>query len=209
MNDYVSDKEQIEMLKNWWKENGKFTLLSIAMVLLVSACWRYWQNMKAEDAASASLTYEQMLIHESSHQYSEVEFDVTSLLANHAGTPYAPLGAFISAQNAINDNKLEEAVQRYDWVIAHAKSQDFKNIASIRKARILLSLKKYEEALQSLSAIHSKPYLPLVNEVRGDIYAQQGNKAAALNAYQTAVNNLRKDAPNHSFLEMKYNELKS
>lgn len=209
MNTYVSDKEQIEMIRNWWRENGKFTLLSIVAALVITSGWRYWQNSKNQEAANASVVYEQMLNHAASHQLSAVQFEVTNLLTSYPHTPYASLAAFMSAQNAVSNNKIDEALEKLNWVISNSKNKDFKQIAKIRKARILLSLKKYDEALSLLTEISSAAYLPLMYEVKGDVLVAKGDKKAALSAYQLALSSLKKDEPNRSFLRMKYDQLSS
>jgi predicted negative regulator of RcsB-dependent stress response len=207
MNIYISDKEQIEMIKNWWRENGKFTLFSILIVLVGTIGWRYWQNSKNQEAAHASIIYEQTLTYEANHQLTEAELEVTRLLANYPNTPYATLAAFLSAQNAINRNRLDLSLEKLDWIIHHSKNKDFKQIAKIRKARILLTMEKYDESLALLANIDAETYLPLIKEVEGDILFAKGKRKEALVAYQNALSSLRKDAPNRSLLQMKYNQL--
>jgi predicted negative regulator of RcsB-dependent stress response len=206
---YVSDKEEVEMLRNWWRENGKFTLASIAAALLLSGGWRYWQSSKTQDAADASNQYEQLLSHEANQQYSAVEYDVTALQTNHPRTPYATLGAFVSAQNAVNANKLDIAVLKLNWIIQHSKNEDFKQIARIRLAHVLLGMKKFDDALTTLNTVDSKGYLPLIDELKGDVHLANGDKAAARLSYQDALNKLNKNSPNYPLLQIKANQLGS
>lgn len=209
MSEYYSDKEQAEMIRKWWRENGKFTIFSIIIVVALSSGWKYWQNLKNQKAGNASILYEQMLVHEANLQLSDAELDVTSLLTTYSKTPYATLAAFISARNAINQNHLDVALEKFDWVLHHSKNKDFKQIAKIRKARILLNLKKYDESLALLSVVESDAYLPLINEIKGDVLLAKGDKNGALGAYQNALNKAKKDAPHRSLLQMKYNQFNS
>lgn len=207
MSIYISDKEEIEMLKNWWKENGKFTLLSIAAAILLSAGWRYWQSSKVQDRADASIVYEQMLYHEANQQLSAVEADVTSLQTNHPHTPYATLGSLVSAQNAVGANKLDVAIEKLNWVIHNSKNRDFVQIAKMRLAKVLLGMKKFDDALATLNVVDVEAYLPLINEIKGDIYFDKGDKNAARTAYQNALKKLNKNAPNYPLLQIKANQL--
>ncbi len=207
MTSYISDKEEIEMIRNWWRENGKFTLFCIIAVLMISAGWRYWQNHVEQDRAAASMLYEQMLSHQANNDLSSVEFEVTDLLTNHPKTPYASLAAFMSAQNAINGDNLASAIEKFDWVIGNAKNKDFKETAKIRKARVLLTMKKYDDALAVLAKSEVTAYAPLVSEVKGDILVAKGDKKSALLAYAAALQTLKKDEPNRSFLQMKFDQL--
>src|SRR5262245_8861139 len=131
MSEELTDKEQIELIKKWWQENGKFTLFSITAAIVLSFGWRYCQHAKTEEAAKSSALYEQLVGNESNQQFSQVELDVTSMLTLHPKSPYAALAAFTSAQNAINKNDFDGALQKYNWVIENSKNKDFKQIAKI------------------------------------------------------------------------------
>lgn len=203
----ASEKEQIEMIKNWWRENGKFTLFSVIAVLLLSFGWRYWQNSKAQDTAEASLLYEQMLSHQKSN---EMEFDVTSLISLHPKTPYAAFAAFIAAQHAVKNKNFSEAINKLTWVIEKSHNKDFRQIARLRVSRLFLEEKRYDEAMHILEKIEVPSYLPAINEVKGDIFLAMGNKQQARNAYQTALNMIKKDTlnfPNTALLQMKFEQL--
>jgi predicted negative regulator of RcsB-dependent stress response len=205
---YVSDKEDIEMIKNWWRENGKVLIAAVVATLILTSGWRYWQNKQAQDAANASALYEHMIAHEGNKDYSAVEYDVTSLQANHARSPYAALGAFVSAQNSVQTHNLAAAIRQFDWVINNAKNNDFKQIARVRKARILSALLKYDEALTLLNTIDAQAYLPIINETKGDILAAKGDRIAAHTAYLNALNSLSASAPNRALLQMKFDQVK-
>lgn len=208
-NIYVSDKEQVEMLRKWWRENGKFTLGSIAVALALSAGWRYWQNAKIQDRAAASVVYEQMLNQEANHNYQAVETNLIDLQVNHPHTPYAALASLIAAQNAVKDNKLDIALQKLNWVIHNSRNDDFVQIAKMRLARVYLSLKKYDDALTVLNVVTVKGYLPLIQEIKGDVYLAKGDINNARTFYQNALNSLPRSAPNRSLLEMKLNQVRS
>ncbi len=206
MNIYVSDKEQAEMIRKWWRENGKFIIFSVIITVALSYGWNHWKELKNQRTAAASTLYEQMLTNADS-QSDESEKDAMNLLSTYPKTPYASLAAFFLAKNAISQNKLDIAMQKIDWILKHTNNKDFKQIAKIRKARILLSLKKYNESLALLSVVESNAYLPLINEIKGDIYLAKGENNQAAAAYQNALNMIKKDAPNRSLLEMKFNQI--
>lgn len=207
MNTYVSDKEQIEMIRNWWRENGKFTVIAIIVTILMSYGWRYWQDMKLQNAANASMLYEQLLSHQSSHQFSDVENDANNLLKKYSNTPYASLAALISAQNAVLENKLEAAAEKLQWTIEHTKNSDFREIAKIRQARVFITLNKLSDALKLVNQVGTAAYFPIASEVKGDILFAQGDKKGAHLAYQNALSTLPKMAANRNFLQLKYDQL--
>lgn len=206
MNLEMTDKEQIEMLKSWWHENGKFTLFCIVAAIVLSFGWRYWQSHKLQEAGASSVLYEQLLTHESQQQYSQAEYDVTSMLTIHPKSPYAALAAFLAAQNALRKNDYQGALEKYDWVLKNSNNKDFRQLTKLRKARVLIQLKEYDQALKVLAQSDADAYLPAINEVKGDIYSAKGDNLSAHLAYSAALRSSNQNSPNRSLLEMKYDQ---
>ena len=61
MADHITEEEQIEALKRWWEENGKQTILGIALIVGGYFGWQAWTDHSEEQASAASLTYQEML----------------------------------------------------------------------------------------------------------------------------------------------------
>ena len=53
MDDYLSEKEQIERIRAWWKENGAWIIVGIGIGVLGLAGWNWWKAHKLEQAESA------------------------------------------------------------------------------------------------------------------------------------------------------------
>ena len=62
MNDNMSDKEQIDMLKKWWTNYGKSILIAIIVGLLLGYGWNYYRTHQATTREQASLIYQKLLI---------------------------------------------------------------------------------------------------------------------------------------------------
>ncbi len=61
MSDMRTEEEQVEALKNWWKENGKSLLLTIALALAVVFGWKGWQNNQRITAENAAVMYQNLV----------------------------------------------------------------------------------------------------------------------------------------------------
>lgn len=207
MNAYMSEEEQIQKIKDWWKKYGNTIIVGLIIFLGLSFGWRYWHSYKAKRAEQASILYEQALSAEMSHKMDSFKLYADQLINNYASSPYASFASFMLAREAVYANKLREAEQHLQWVIDHSGSKGFKQIARIRAARVLLTNKQPPKALELLQKVVDKAYQSVVAELQGDIYIAMGNKANALSAYKTAIAEISKKGLTSPILEMKINQV--
>jgi len=205
---YESDDEQLEAIKKWWKENGKFTVAVIVIAIAASFGWRFWQQHQLAQAERASILYEQMLANLTQKKIDQFDHFSNLLVKDYSGTPYAKLAALTQAQLAVSDKKLNVAEEKLIWVVRKADNKAIAQIARIRAARVLLAEKKYGQALKLLDEVDDKSYLPLIEEVKGDIYAAQNEKNKAKTAYKAALTAMPKNETIRPFVEMKLAEVK-
>lgn len=207
MSEYISDQEQLQVIKNWWRENGKFTILMVICAVIFSYGIRSWQQYKIQKSESASIVYEQMLSDIANHRGPQFEAHAGNLMQDYATTPYASIAALSWAKAAVEKNSYDTAIEKLQWVVEHGKGNDLKQIARIREARILLMQKKYQPALDILNVVVDSSYLPLIDQVRGDIYIAMGKSSEAKSAYQQALNTLPKNEVDRSLLKMKFDNV--
>ena len=58
MDEFQSEKEQIEEIKKWWKQNGSFIVTGMILGIGVLGGWKYWNDHKERRASAASAQYE-------------------------------------------------------------------------------------------------------------------------------------------------------
>ena len=61
MADHLSEEEQIEAVKRWWAANGMQTILAVVLVIGGYFGWQAWTDHVDDQAAAASLVYQEML----------------------------------------------------------------------------------------------------------------------------------------------------
>ena len=187
MNVYSTESEQVEQLKRWWHQYGKSTLAVIIITFLASWGWHAWQKQHERLLQTASVVYERLLTSIIRDDQVAAHQQADRLFEHYSRTPYAQLAALILARKAAYDEDLEEAKKKLSWVVKHGENSALKELARIRESRVLSALNKPKEALALLGKVDDKAYLPLVQDVKGDIYMQMGNKEAARIAYQEAL----------------------
>ena len=62
MDELLSEKEQVEKLRNWWKENGPFVIGGLVLGVLALSGWNYWQSWKITRAEEAKVAYDKLVI---------------------------------------------------------------------------------------------------------------------------------------------------
>jgi predicted negative regulator of RcsB-dependent stress response len=191
---YISDKEQIQLIKDWWKKNGGTIIIAIVLVLGINFGWRYWQSYKNNKAEQASILYEQMLSASLAKKPDDFKLFAQHLIKDYASTPYSSLASLFLAKENVEQNNFTAAEQNLDWVMRYGKNKSFKQIARIRAARLLINENKLRQALQLLQHINDKAFMPAILEVRGNVFAAQGNKARAIAAYKAALHVTPKDS---------------
>lgn len=198
MTDLRTDDEQLEALKSWWKENGQQILVTALVVATGYFGWTFWTNAKNEKIYAANDLYMQLA--QASEQAEsgavalEEELQTVRFLADqlqngYASSQYATLGALLAARTEVASDNLTEAQSRLEWALDNADTEAEAQLISYRLAKIRLALDDADGALALLQG-ESEEYATLYADLRGDALLAQGNRDAALAAYQVASENL-------------------
>lgn len=204
---YDSDRDQVEALRKWWKENGKSIVLGVGLGLAAVLGWRAWQDYQHGQAATASLRYQHLLDLAASGDPRQAAVLGEQLVASHPRTLYAALTDLLLARLAADQGDLDAAVRHLDAVLASAALDEIGPVARLQKARVLLAQGKLDEALAAASADVPAAFRPAFSELRGDVLATRGETAAARQAYQEALRGLSDTAPTRALVRMKLDDL--
>lgn len=201
MESNYSEKEQLESIKKWWADSGKYIAIAVILGLLLGFGWRYWHKIERRRAENASVVYQSVLLAASQNNHATVQGGASLLIKDFSSSPYASLAALLSAKTWIAENKLSAALTQLQWVVQNSSEARLQEIARISAARVLLAQKQASAALAELNIISDKAFLPLVYWVRGDIYTQLNNKKEASDAYLQAKNALTSVPPAEALLQ--------
>jgi predicted negative regulator of RcsB-dependent stress response len=182
----ISDNEQVQMLKDWWKEYGYYLLFTIVVFIFANFGWRYYQKYKYHQLENASINYMQMLTAFERQKNDEAKLYADALMKNYAKSSYASLAALMLAKIAVQANDLKLAQERLGFVIKKSSNKTLRQVARIRAARILIATKQPQVALDLLSTVDDAAYVAAVNEISGDALAALGKVMEANQAYQKA-----------------------
>jgi predicted negative regulator of RcsB-dependent stress response len=97
------------------------------------------------------------------------------------------MGALAAADFHFGRGELKSAKAQLRWVIDRSAAGDFRDIARLRLAALLLDERAYDEALALLEEKPLESYAALYAAMRGDVLVAKGQPAAARAAYQLAL----------------------
>lgn len=186
MNEYLSEKEQIELIKNWWKENRWFLIggaLIAALGYFGFDQYRAYQNRVAEEAAAL---YQQLAARIEDDDRAGADEILGQLAADYSGSAYLDLARFMIAKEyLIRDT--DRSISELSAVIAESADEDIVRIARLRLSRALAYDRQFERALDALDIDDAGEFGARYSEIRGDIYAAMGDDDAARMAYNNVL----------------------
>lgn len=200
---YLTEVEQIELIKKWWKRYQQVIVTGLSVLLLLLSGARYWQWHQEKRAEDASNAYEHLMVAFSSQNAESIQAYAHQLLNQYSGTVYADTARLIQAKLALSAGDYASAKVSLQEVASHSKFDILAEVAHLRIARILIYEKSYDAALQELERVKNTNYLSLCTELRGDIYYAQGKFQEAHREYQIAKAEIEKSGIHNLFLEMK------
>jgi len=185
---YETEEQQLEAIKNWWKENANMLIGGVAIGIAAIFGWQYYQDQTIVSQSNASVIYQQVMnSSQNTASLTEQQTRVNQLQADYANTPYASLAALLLAKQHMAASEFVKAQQQLEWVVANAAQDEIHYLAQIRLAKLFFSLQQADKALDILNKDFPSAFQAMVLELKGDVLLTQGNKPAAQQAYQQAL----------------------
>lgn len=216
MTEFRTDEEQAELVKKWWRENGKSLLLSVAVVLASWTGWNAYQNNQQATREQASALYSQLTQYASKPKASQTDGDKTKIQTLAAqlskefdGTVYADLARLISASMAIDAKDYSAGGELLRAVVDGASDGAVKYTATIRLANVLIQNKDYDGALALLEKPMDAAYKAQALEAKGDALYFKGQVNEAMDAYKQALASAKEQKQTLPVLQRKVDSLSS
>jgi len=192
----LEEQEQLDALKQFWKQYGTL-IITLAFLALATFAgvkgWNYYQRGQSEQASVLFGKLEEAVRKNDIAQTGSLGAEI---IDKYGSTAYGPMAALLLAKTSHDNGDPAAAATRLLWTIDKARDDETAALARLRLAGIRLDEKKYDEALALLDAKHSQAFAPLYSDLRGDVLAAQGKPAEARAAYKQA---LEKSLPNSNY----------
>ncbi len=187
MDHYVSEDEQVEAIKKWWKVNGGAIVGGVVIGLLVIFGWQYWSSYRVNQAEQAALRYAALSRAIEANDTDQARQEGRVLIEDFSASAYATLAAFQLAKLAVQEGDNATAIGRLEWALEHSRQDGIKDIARLRLARVLLTEKRYDAAEELLNQVTGTSFTAELENLRGDLYVARNKLAEARAAYQAAL----------------------
>src|SRR5690606_15082160 len=166
VDDYLSDREQEEALRNWWRENWRWIIGGIVLGVALLAGWQWWRAHITQRAHDAGETFQEFQAAGDDAQKAQAA--LAELIAEHPSSPYTLQARLLQAKSHVEAGQYDEAATQLRAVIDKADDEELAQVARIRLARVLIQQGKHDEAMKLLDAEEAGAFAARVREVRGD-----------------------------------------
>ena len=203
--EYETEEQQVEALKEWWAENGRAVIAGVVLGGSVIGGWTFWNSYQEKQIVAASDAFSQSM-----DSINASDKDATLGLADELQDDrpkhlYASYANFAAARIAVENEDLEEAKNRLQWVVDNAPQDDVKLIAQVRLARVVGAIGDASTALGILPTSFPDSFVGLIEEARGDLLLATGDTDGARLAYESAA--ASQYVANREGLNMKLDDL--
>lgn len=182
----LQEQEQLDALKSFWKTYGNLITWALIAALAVYAGlngWKWWQRDQSANAAAMFDQLEQAAQGGDAQRAGQIFGD---LKERYPRTAFAEQGGLVAARVQFDRGQADAAKASLSWVADNASEDEYKTVARLRLAALLLQAKDYDAALKQLDAAKAPTFEALVADRRGDVLLAQGKTDEARAAYQAA-----------------------
>ena len=199
----LEEQEQLASIKAWWSKYGNLLTWVLIVALAAYGAWSGWNLYQRKQSQQASQLYEEQQKAAEAKDGAKVLRAATDMQDKFSGTAYAQMSALVAAKTAFNANDTETAKKQLQWVIDHGRDAEYKAIASIRLAGLLLDAKAYDDALKLLAGDFPAQFAGAVADRKGDILVAQDKRDEARTAYQLALDKTDERNPGRQLIQLK------
>jgi len=188
VDDLQSEKEQLEEMRAWWSEYGRYVIAGVVIAIGLLIGFNQHQSNKLAAEMEASVLYETLGGHVGDGNLDAATAVADELASNYANTAYAVQSKLAMARLYMDKNRDQDAADVLAELIDMRGNKALRYVGRLRLARVLLYQDKAQEVIALLADQDDNPaFTGLYAEVRGDAYAALGQIAEAGDAYRIAL----------------------
>lgn len=186
MSENLTEEQQVEELKKWWKENGRSIVIGAVLGIALIGGWQVWNNYRDSQAEKGAILYDKFasLILRDDKVSAQKEFN--TLNDEHGGTIYVDFARLQLAMSEGNNGNQETAADYLQQVVSAGVDEGLKQVAALRLARVYLAQNKTGEAREMLKHVTDKAFEADALAIEGQAALAEGNKEAARIALEAA-----------------------
>ncbi|WP_153914596.1 tetratricopeptide repeat protein [Shewanella sp. TC10] len=187
MDIYSTEEQQVDAIKQFWKDYGSSIIVGAVVGLGGLYGWNYYSDVKIENAEAASEAFQSIAAN--SADSAAVMAAVSDFGQQHDQKGYQALLELMSAKAAVEAGDLDKAEAAFTKIIAANPGASLASLATIRLSRVQAEQGNLGTALATLEQVSDEAFNAQRDELKGDFLVRQGDMDKARAAYQAAVDN--------------------
>jgi predicted negative regulator of RcsB-dependent stress response len=203
----LQEQEQLDELKHYWAKYGNLITWALIAVFGAFAAWNGWQWWQRKEAVQASAIYDELDRAVGAKDLGRVERAFADIKEKFGSTAYAEMAGLLASKSLFEGGKTDQAEATLRWVSDNAKDKEYRSMAMLRLASLMLERKAYDDALKLLAKAPSEDFAPLFADLRGDVLQAQGKRDEAKAEYKRALDGLDSRLSYRQVIELKLNAL--
>jgi len=187
VDNYLSEKEQWEMIKAWIRANGLWIVAGVALGAAGVAGLNWYRARVDDRGMQANAKYGEILDAFDKGDRTHGLVLLGELERDYGSSPYVDQGKLAAARFYVEAGELDKAATELQTVADHSRDSELALVARTRLARVEIAQGKPDVALSTLNMIQQPgAFASSYHEIRGDAYFAKGDKAGALKEYLLA-----------------------
>lgn len=181
----IEEEQEINQLKDWWKENGKTIIVAFILGVGGMFGWRYWQSHQAEQIAQASAQYD-TLINSVQQDEQTKKANIEQFVQANSKTAYAVFALLDEAKKATKKQDFSAAEANLNQALTQSQDEVLTSIVALRLSAVQFQLGQLDNALSTLNQVKGESFNARKAILTGDIQVAKGDKVAAKNSFEQA-----------------------
>ncbi|EOX4855828.1 TPA: YfgM family protein [Haemophilus influenzae] len=181
----IEEEQEINQLKDWWKENGKTIIVAFILGVGGMFGWRYWQSHQAEQIAQASAQYD-TLINSVQQDEQAKKANIEQFVQANSKTAYAVFALLDEAKKATQKQDFSAAEANLNQALTQSQDEVLTSIVALRLSAVQFQLGQLDNALTTLNQVKGESFNARKAILTGDIQIAKGDKVAAKNSFEQA-----------------------
>ena len=181
----IEEEQEINQLKDWWKENGKTIIVAFILGVGGMFGWRYWQAHQAEQIAQASAQYD-ALIYSAQQDEQAKKANIEQFVQANSKTAYAVFALLDEAKKATEKQDFAAAEVNLNQALTQSQDEVLTSIVALRLSSVQFQLGQLDNALTTLNQVKGESFNARKAILTGDIQVAKGDKVAAKNSFEQA-----------------------
>ncbi len=199
----LEEQEKLAAVGHFWK-TWRASLSAVAIVALLGlASWYGYGWYQGRQALKAATLYDQILVDAQSGDTDKLAASLKAMQDSYASTVQAQQASLLAARIFYEKGQLDPSRAALMAAAASNADKGIQSAARLQLAGLMIEQKQYDEAIKQLSAGMETSYTALAADRMGDIYALQGKRQEAIDAYTKAFKALEPEQPYRQMIAAK------